>query len=165
MLLLLQISKGFKCTENKHGELNFRHKFYLFTRLVMRVKYLAVAWSRPYWCRSIFWFGQSLCSILQLPTHLVNFSTWKFVCAISISSFFSFWKLDYFSDTTCSKPFIWQDFMFFLNSANQISLVYVMLGSYWRRTDSLNINSTPIREIPTVCVCMCVLHNLRKSVY
>ena len=36
--------------------------------------------------------------------------------AISINSFFSFWKRDYSSDMHSFKePFIWHDFMFFLN--------------------------------------------------
>ena len=53
--------------------------------------------------KSNFWIGQSLFSILQSLTHLLNLSIWMLVGAISISSFFSFWKLDYFSDMDCLK--------------------------------------------------------------
>ena len=44
-----------------------------------------------------------LLHILQLLKHLVNLSPWMFFGAIRISSFFSFWKRDYFSDIVCLK--------------------------------------------------------------
>ena len=62
-----------------------------------------------------------------------------FVGAINISSFFSFWKLDYFFDF--KEPFIWHDFMFFLNPTNHIRIFSVIFESnidtgytHWRLT-------------------------------
>ena len=52
--------------------------------------------------KSIFWIGYSLFSILRAPTSPVNHS-WMLVGAIRISSFFSLWKLDYFSGIACLK--------------------------------------------------------------
>ena len=68
---------------------------------------------------------QSLFSIPKSLTYPLNLSIWMLVGAISISSFFSFWNLDYF----WHEPFIWHDFMFFLNPANHIRFFSVILES------------------------------------
>ena len=75
--------------------------------------------------------GQSLFSTLQSLTHPLNLSIWMFVVAISMSSFFSFWKLDglFLWHELTKEPFIWHNFMFFLNSANHIRLFSVILES------------------------------------
>ena len=53
--------------------------------------------------KSVFWIGShSNYSILQSLTSPVNFS-WMLVGAIRISSFFSLWKLDYFSGIACLR--------------------------------------------------------------
>ena len=51
--------------------------------------------------KSNFWISQSLFSILQSQTQPLSLSIWMFVGAISIRSFFSFWKLNYFCDMSC----------------------------------------------------------------
>ena len=70
--------------------------------------------------KSNFWIGQSLFSILQSLTHPVDLLIRMLVGVISISSFFSSWKLDYFFDM---NNFI------FLNPANHINLLSVILES------------------------------------
>ena len=81
--------------------------------------------------KSNFRIGQSLFSILQSLPHPVNFSIGTLLGAISISSLFSFWKLDYFSDMNClfKEPFISHDFTFFFNPANHIRFFSVILES------------------------------------
>ena len=59
----------------------------------------------------------------------MNRSIWMLVGAISISSIFSFWKLDYFCVINCIKNPLSDNFMFFLNPANHIRLFSVILES------------------------------------
>ena len=113
--------------------------------------------------KSNFWIAQSLFSILQSLTQPLNLSIWMLVGTISISSFFSFWKLDYFSDMNCYQElFVWH-FMFFLNPANHIRFSSAIIRvRYWHRIYSLKINSIPVGEIPVKVFPVCVLYNLRK---
>ena len=112
--------------------------------------------------KSNFWIAQSLFSILQSLTHPVNFSIQMLVGAISISSFFSFWKLDYFSDMNCLKNPLSD--MISCSSSTQLITSDIRVR-YWPRIYSLNINSIPIGEIPTKGFPVCVLYNLRKSLH
>ena len=84
------------------------------------------------------------------------------VGAISISSFFSFWKLDYFSDMNCLKNPLSD--MISCSSSTQLITSDIRVR-YWPRIYSLNINSIPIGEIPTKGFPVCVLYNLRKSLH
>ena len=68
------------------------------------------------------------------------------VGAISISSFFSFWKLDYFSDMNCLKNPLSD--MISCSSSTQLITSDIRVR-YWPRIYSLNINSIPTGEIPT----------------
>ena len=104
--------------------------------------------------------GQSLFSILQSLTHPVNLSIWMLVGAISISSFFSFWKLDYFSDMNCLKNPLSD--MISCSSSTQLITSDIRVR-YWPRIYSLNIKSIPIGEIPiTKSFPICALNNLRS---
>ena len=69
-----------------------------------------------------------------------------FVGAISISSFFHFWKLDYFSDMNCLKNSLSD--MISCSSSTQLITSDIRVR-YWPRIYSLNINSIPIWEIRT----------------
>ena len=79
-----------KYVENEISNSNF---------YIQWVKYLTVG-SPVLMFRSNFWIGQSLFSISQSLTHPVNLSVWMLFGTIS---FFSFWKLDYFSNINCLK--------------------------------------------------------------
>ena len=79
------------------------------------------------------------------------------VGAISISSFFSLWNL-------LKENFLWNDFMFFLNSVNHIRGLSVILESdidpgyiQWNLT-SIQIGEISFPRFPS----MCVLCNFRK---
>ena len=84
--------------------------------------------------------------MLQSLIHPVNLSILMLVGAISISSFFSFWKLDYFSDMNCWKNPLFD--MISCSSSTQLITSDIRVR-YWPRIYSLNINSIPIGEIPT----------------
>ena len=90
--------------------------------------------------------AQSLFSILQWLTHPVNLPIKILVGAISISSFFSFWKLDYFSDMNCLKNPLSD--MISRSSSTQLITSDIRVR-YWPRMYSLNINSIPLGEIST----------------
>ena len=82
------------------------------------------------------------------------------VGAISISSFFSFWKLDYFSDMNCLKNPLSD--MISCSSSTQLITSDIRVR-YWPRIYSLNIKSIPIGEIPTTKgFPICALNNLRS---
>ena len=68
-----------------------------------------------------------------------------FVGAISISSFFSLWKLDYFSDMNCLKKRLSN--MISCSSSTQLITLDIVVR-YWLRLYSLNIDIL-IEEIPT----------------
>ena len=68
-------------------------------------------------------------STLQSLKHQLNISIWLLVGVISISSFFSPWKLDSFWHGLFKEPFIWHNVMFFLNPANHIRFFSVILES------------------------------------
>ena len=88
------------------------------------------------------------CESLNMNTYWGNFK---------ISSYFSFWKLNYFFDMAFlrnifdtrkildDKPFMF----FFLNPANHIEIVSVISKSMEPGWILLNINPILIREIPT----------------
>ena len=131
------------------------------------VKYLTVAWNPEYWCQSFFLFGQSLFSILQLLTHPVSLLTEcsmeQLVLAVSSASenwsIFLTWPL-------IKEPFIWHDFMFFLNPANHIKFLSVILEPdinpgyiYW------TITSFQLEKFQLKLSQYVYLYNLRKSVY
>ena len=77
------------------------------------------------------------------------------VGAISISSFFSFSKLDYFCGMNCLKNPLSD--MISCSSSTQLITSDIRVR-YWPRIYSLNINSIPIGEIPTKGFPVCVLH-------
>ena len=112
--------------------------------------------------KSNFWIAQSLFNILQSLTHQVNLSIWMLVGAISISSFFSFSKLDYFSDMNCLKNLLSD--MISCSSSTQL-ITSDIRARYWPRIYSLNINSIPVGEISTEVFPACVLYNLRKPLH
>ena len=84
------------------------------------------------------------------------------ISTISSSSFFSFWKLDYFSDMNCLKNPL-SDMISCSSSTQRITSDIRV--RYWPRTYSLNINSIPVGEIPTKDFPVCVLYNLRRSLH
>ena len=65
------------------------------------------------------------------------------VGAISISSFFSLWKVDYFSDMNCLK----KSYKISCSSSTQL-ITSDIIVRYWSRLYSLNIDII-IGEIPT----------------
>ena len=79
--------------------------------------------------------------------------------AISISSFFSFGKLDYLSDMNCLKNPLFD--MISCSSSTQL-ITSDIRDRYRPRIYSLNINFIPFREIPTKGFPVCVSYNLRK---
>ena len=130
--------KRFKCTANKHRELNFCHKFYLFIQF-----WECRAPPHNNVSKSNLWIGQSLFSILQSLIHSLNLSIWMLVAgAISISSLFSFWKLDYFSDMNC-LTLLWRRRLSYRNqstdcSANQWTAFYMTTAPVMKE---LNLHS------------------------
>ena len=68
------------------------------------------------------------------------------VGAISISSFLSSQKLDYFSDMNCQKNPLFD--MISCSSSTQLITSDIRVR-YWSRIYSLNINSIPVGEIST----------------
>ena len=110
LLLLLQISYIF-ITSLKVLQISTENKILALVLNFYKsgnawVKYLTM-WHRLLYIsvvsKSFFWIHWLLFSVLQSLAHLANLSIWKLVGAIRISSLFSFWKLDYFSDMTCLK--------------------------------------------------------------
>ena len=91
--------------------------------------------------------SQSSLSILQSLTHTVNLSVWLLVEAISIKSFFSFWKLDYIFDMNCLKKTLSDMIpLFFLNSTNRFRFFSVILTEI---QILIHWTLTAIREILT----------------
>ena len=90
--------------------------------------------------------------VMQTPITNTPNECFNSVGTISVSSYFSFWKIDYvFLNDLFKESIIWHDFMLFLNSPNQIIFFYVML-------ESLNINSISIEEIKTKAFLVCVFY-------
>ena len=82
------------------------------------------------------------------------------VGTISISSFFIFRKLNYFSNTSCFK----NPLSAIISCSSSFQLITADIRVKYRPTIySLNISSIPIGEIPTKGFPVCVLYNLRKS--
>ena len=148
------------CTTNKHNEINFCYTFYFFIQLwgcMGEVFDCSIGLVSSL----VFCIGQSLFSMLQLLEHPVNLSVGMVVRAISIS-FFSFWKLNYFSEMTCSKNLsvTWFHALPQSSFPHQIFL-YDIRARYWLRISSWNISSIPNGQIPTkgfqACVYVCYI--------
>ena len=84
------------------------------------------------------------------------------VGAISISSFFSFWKLNQFSDMNCLKKPL--SYMISCSSSAQLITSDIRVR-YWPRIYSLNVNAISVGEILTKGFPVCVLYNLRMSLH
>ena len=105
----------------------------------------------------------------QHARDLFNMNDWW--SNIKISSCFSFWKADYFSNMTClenifdrtkildGKTYVWYDFMFFLNKVNHIKLFFVILKSGY-----ISLKTYPI-SMGEILTKTFRFYHLRKSVY
>ena len=117
------LHERFKCAANKHRELTFAISFTpSYTSLGghgLRI-WLWHTLLHINVSKSNCWIAQSFFSILQSLTQPVNFSICLFVGAISISSFFSSETGFFFWHELFKEPFIWHDFMFFLNPSNDM---------------------------------------------
>ena len=160
------LHKRFQCTANNHSELNFCYKFYLFIQVCECMGKVFESSIPPFpfhlspsalhigVSKSNLSISQSSLSILQSLTHTVNLSVWLLVEAISITSFFSFWKLDYIFDMNCLKKTLSDMIsLFFLNSTNRFRFFSVILTEIQILT---HWTLTAIGEILTKC-CMCVI--------
>ena len=93
------LHKRFKCAANEHRELHFCHKFYPFIQFWECIG-CSIGSSILMLVSQIFELASNC---LVYSNHQHTHSIWMFVAEISISSFFIFWKLDYFSDMNYLK--------------------------------------------------------------